>query len=159
MRCVFPVRDWFFFSSLRFSSLLYTPSIRLYTCTSTSSKYSGSAIGNKKSVISNTHTSLLQFRSVKMSTSSVDAQAQEVVDRLGEPASKEAEILEKHEGREEALNEIKTEEKKIEKKEEKKEEALPKLSAADFKIYNSMADHMEYFVGFLPPIFSRTLTH
>lgn len=30
---------------------------------------------------------------------------------------------------------------------EKAEEALPKLSAADFRVYNSMAEHMEYFVG------------
>jgi hypothetical protein len=27
------------------------------------------------------------------------------------------------------------------------EPALPKLSAADFRIYNSMAEHMEYFVS------------
>ncbi|RAL62244.1 hypothetical protein DID88_004814 [Monilinia fructigena] len=30
-------------------------------------------------------------------------------------------------------------------KKEKKEEVLPKLSAADFRVYNSMAEHMEYF--------------
>ena len=28
----------------------------------------------------------------------------------------------------------------------KEEEKLPKLSAADFRVYNSMAEHMEYFV-------------
>ncbi|KAI9646886.1 hypothetical protein NHQ30_004886 [Ciborinia camelliae] len=79
-----------------------------------------------------------------MSTSSADAKVQEVIDRSGEPASKEAELLKKNEGREEALNDIKGEEKKVEKKEEKKEEALPKLSAADFKAYNSMAEQMNY---------------
>jgi hypothetical protein len=29
----------------------------------------------------------------------------------------------------------------------KEETTLPKLSAADFKVYNSMAEHMEYFVS------------
>ena len=31
--------------------------------------------------------------------------------------------------------------------ESKEEEKLPKLSGADFRIYNRMAEHMEYFVG------------
>ena len=29
----------------------------------------------------------------------------------------------------------------------KEEETLPKLSMADFRIYNSVAEHMDYFVG------------
>jgi hypothetical protein len=66
----------------------------------------------------------------------------EKVDRLAEPAAKECEILGKNALREEAL-----EEEKAEKKEE--EPKLPKLSAAEFRIYNSMAEHMEYFVGSL----------
>jgi hypothetical protein len=53
----------------------------------------------------------------------------------------EGEVLGKNEGREEALKEI-------EKEEKKEEPKLPKLSAADFRAYNSMAEHMEYFVGF-----------
>lgn len=31
----------------------------------------------------------------------------------------------------------------------KEEETLPKLSMADFRTYNGMAEHMEYFVGIL----------
>ncbi len=61
------------------------------------------------------------------------------VDRLAEPAEKECEML----GKNAALQEEKAEE---EKKEE--EPKLPKLSAADFRAYNSMAEHMEYFVSF-----------
>ncbi|TGO85382.1 hypothetical protein BPOR_0402g00080 [Botrytis porri] len=78
-----------------------------------------------------------------MSTASENVK--EVVDRAGEPASKQEETLGENEERKDALKEIETEEQKIEKKEEKKEDALPKLSAADFKIYNSMAEHMNYF--------------
>lgn len=35
------------------------------------------------------------------------------------------------------------------------EQSLPKLSPADFKIYNNMAEHMDYFVSFalLPQTF------
>ena len=68
-----------------------------------------------------------QSRSAKMSTSSADVK--EVVDKAGEPASKQAEILGENPGRE--------------------EDALPKLSAADFKLYNSMAERMNYFVRLL----------
>ncbi len=65
----------------------------------------------------------------------------ENVDRLAEPAAKECEILGKNALREEAL-----EEEKAEKKKKEEEPKLPKLSAAEFRIYNSMAEHMEYFV-------------
>jgi hypothetical protein len=60
--------------------------------------------------------------------------------RLTQPAEKECEMLGKTEGREEALRE---------EAEEKKEEEpkLPKLSAAEFRAYNSMAEHMDYFVS------------
>ena len=82
---------------------------------------------------------LSSVQRAKMSSlSPASANAKDEVDRLAEPAEKEAEMLGKNDVREEALKEIK--------KEEKKEEALPKLSAADFKVYNSMAEHMEYFV-------------
>jgi hypothetical protein len=63
------------------------------------------------------------------------------VERLAEPAENECEILGKNEARVEALKEQ-------EKVEEKKEEPkLPKLNAAEFRAYNSMAEHMEYFVS------------
>jgi hypothetical protein len=62
------------------------------------------------------------------------------VDRLAEPAAPcEGKILGKNAGREEAL-------KDIEKEKTSEEPTLPKLSAADFRAYNSMAEHMEYFV-------------
>lgn len=61
---------------------------------------------------------------------------QEEVDRFAEPAAPcEGEILGKNEGREDALKEV----------EAAKEEALPKLSAAELRAYNSMAENMEYF--------------
>lgn len=82
----------------------------------------------------------------------------------------ESEILGKNEGREEALTEVLNVigecdkdkatgekkaapalEKKEEKQEEKKEPELKKLSAAEFRAYNSMAEHMEYFVSFPSP--------
>ena len=53
------------------------------------------------------------------------------VNRPAEPASKEAEIL--------GCNQ----------EVEKEEVKLPKLSAAEFRTYNSMAEHMEYFVSSL----------
>jgi hypothetical protein len=62
------------------------------------------------------------------------------VERLAEPAENECEILGKNEERVEALKEQ-------EKVEEKEEPKLPKLSAAEFRAYNSMAEHMEYFVS------------
>jgi hypothetical protein len=59
------------------------------------------------------------------------------VNRMAEPAEKECEIL----GKKEPLKDEVAEEKKQE------EPKLPKLSAADFRAYNSMAEHMEYFVS------------
>ena len=64
-------------------------------------------------------------------------EAQAEVNRLAEPCEKEGEILEGNQARDAAL-------KKVE--EAKVEEKLPKLSAAEFRVYNSMAEHMEYFV-------------
>ncbi|TVY48008.1 hypothetical protein LOCC1_G001061, partial [Lachnellula occidentalis] len=58
------------------------------------------------------------------------------VDRLAEPCEKENEILDGNPARDAALEKV--EEAKVEKK-------LPKLSAAEFRVYNSMAEHMEYF--------------
>jgi hypothetical protein len=74
-----------------------------------------------------------------------DVKAEEGVDRLVPPAATEAQILECNEGRQAALKEV---DDAAAQKEEKKEEEvkLPKLSAADFRVYNSMAEHMEYFV-------------
>jgi hypothetical protein len=77
----------------------------------------------------------------------------EYVDRLAEPAVKECEILGKNEVREEALEEEKAEEKKEE------EPKLPKLSAAEFRIYNSMAEHMEYFVSSLLIFIFHPISH
>lgn len=54
----------------------------------------------------------------------------------------ETKILEENKVREEAV-------KTIEKEEKKEEPALPKLSAAEFRAYNSMAEHMEYFVSLI----------
>jgi hypothetical protein len=59
------------------------------------------------------------------------------VDRISKPAEKECEIV----GKKEALKDEVVEEKKEE------EPSLPKLSAAEFRTYNSMAEHMEYFVS------------
>lgn len=57
-------------------------------------------------------------------------------ERLAQPAANEAQILKNNKVRKEALKEVKEESKP----------ALPKLSAAEFKLYNSLADHMQYFV-------------
>ena len=63
------------------------------------------------------------------------------MEHLAEPAEPcESEILAKNEAREEALKTKAAEE-------TKDEPQLPKLSAADFRAYNSMAEHMEYFVS------------
>jgi hypothetical protein len=71
--------------------------------------------------------------------SDLSKELQKEVERLAEPAAPcEAEILGKNEGREEALKEV--EPAKVEKE-------LPKLSAAEFRVYNSMAENMEYFVS------------
>lgn len=59
------------------------------------------------------------------------------VNRLAEPCERENEILDGNPARDAALK--KAEEAKVEQK-------LPKLSAAEFRVYNSMAEHMEYFV-------------
>ena len=39
------------------------------------------------------------------------------------------------------------------------EEKLPKLSLADFRAYNSMADHMEMFVGIPPNVTNPPLPY
>ncbi len=78
-----------------------------------------------------------------------DLKVEEELDRLAQPGATEAQILECNEGRQAALKEVNT---VAAQKEEKKEEEvkLPKLSAADFRVYNSMAEHMEYFVRLAP---------
>jgi len=62
-------------------------------------------------------------------------------DRFAQPAEEECEILKGNEVREEALNA----KKHVEESKAPVEEKLPKLSMADFRVYNSMAEHMEYF--------------
>ena len=74
-----------------------------------------------------------------------DLRAEELgeVERLAEPAGPcEEEMLGKNEGREEALASA-----DAAKEAEQGEKKLPKLSAAEFRAYNSMAEHMEYFVS------------
>ena len=74
-----------------------------------------------------------------------DLKAEELgeAERLAEPAGPcEGEILGTNKGREEALQEA-----AAAKEEEVVEAPLPKLSAAEFRAYNSMAEHMEYFVS------------
>ena len=61
------------------------------------------------------------------------------VDRLVKPAEKECDML----GKSKALKE------EVPVEEKKDEPALPKLTAAEFRAYNSMAEHMEYFVSSL----------
>ena len=70
----------------------------------------------------------------------------EEVERLAKPATSEAEMLNGEKGPEVKPEEMDKKKVAEEKKEEKKEEKLPKLSAAEFRAYNSMAEHMEYFV-------------
>jgi hypothetical protein len=63
------------------------------------------------------------------------------LDKMAEPPENEAKILGDN-GTKEALDT----KKEIEASAAPKEEKLPKLSLADFRVYNSMAEHMEYFV-------------
>lgn len=65
------------------------------------------------------------------------------VDKMAEPAENEAKILGENSVKKEALDTKKD----VEASAAPKEEKLPKLSLADFRVYNSMAEHMEYFVG------------
>jgi hypothetical protein len=77
----------------------------------------------------------------------------------------EGDILGDKAGQEEALKEVETEKKATEEdkkvveektkpvEEKKVEPTLPKLSAAEFHSYNSMAEHMEYFVRPLPSFY------
>ena len=79
------------------------------------------------------------FRTIMTDLSKEDL---EEVERLAEPAIPcESKILGESEGREEEMEALAQAAKGME------EPALPKLSAADFRIYNSMAEHMEYFVS------------
>lgn len=77
--------------------------------------------------------------------SDLTAESQSEAKRLTEPASDEAEILAGNAAREEATAETKSVASEIKGNAEKLEEPK-KLSAADFRVYNSMAEHMEYFV-------------
>lgn len=77
--------------------------------------------------------------------SDLQAEEQAEVERLAQPTANEADILEPNKVRDEALKTI-AKETVAEKEEEEEEIKLPKLSAAEFRAYNSMAEHMEYFV-------------
>lgn len=162
MRRSFPFRSLLLFTVLRLESLVLVPSpVTFYTNIRSLSLAArnwttGVAKANFALTIPIQTPQLSQIRNAKMS-SSADAKEQEVLDRLAEPASKQTEILGTNEGREDALKEVKKEEEKVEKKEEKKEDALPKLSAADFRVYNSMAEHMNYYVRFFIMIFYSSL--
>ena len=76
----------------------------------------------------------------------LEAEEPEEVARLAELAGPcEGEILRENVAREEALKAVAAQGKAAEK--EVKEQTLPKLSAAEFRAYNSMSEHMEYFVS------------
>lgn len=82
-------------------------------------------------------------------------ESQEEVARLAEPCESEADILKGSEARESAVEGKQKEvnesaDVESSKGLQKEEEKLPKLSAADFKIYNHMAEHMDYFVCLSP---------
>lgn len=78
-----------------------------------------------------------------MANTPQENEALKAVEPMAAPAAAEAEILGVNEDREKALKEG---EKDSAQEQDEGLEKLPPLSAADFKIYNSMADHMEYFV-------------
>lgn len=65
------------------------------------------------------------------------------VEKMQEPASTEQEILNGNPCEQGATKGMET------KKKEEDGKTLPALSAAEFQAYNSMAEHMEYFVSFL----------
>jgi len=73
--------------------------------------------------------------------SDLHAEQKAETDRLAQPIANEAEILDGNVMREAAVKE----KKEIEAKVAPQEEKLPKLSLADFRVYNSMSEHMEYF--------------
>jgi len=67
--------------------------------------------------------------------SDMDAESKAAVNEINKPAKTEAEILKEPPAQ------------TVEKKDAEPEvEKLPKLSASDFRAYNTMAEHMEYFV-------------
>ena len=79
-----------------------------------------------------------------------DLKAEELgeVERLAEPAGAcEGEILGNNVGRKEALKAKDECAAGWENEKKPEEPMLPKLSAAEFRAYNSMAEHMEYFVS------------
>lgn len=73
--------------------------------------------------------------------SDLNSQCDKDAERLAEAAESEAQILEGNPEREEAVKS----KKKVEASVAPQEEKLPKLSSREFQIYNSMAEHMEYF--------------
>ena len=63
------------------------------------------------------------------------------VDEITEPVENEVKILAENCPKKEAVDT-----KEAEASAAPKEQKLPKLSLAEFRVYNSMAEHMEYFV-------------
>jgi hypothetical protein len=117
-------------------SLLLSPLIRTTTCTSFRRTIPSLEYPVCRKTFTCAAPSLkLDFRTM----ADLSKEQQEEVERLAKPAVPcEGEILGKNEGREEALKEVEV---------AKEEEALPKLSAAEFRVYNSMAEHMDLFVS------------
>jgi hemerythrin-like domain-containing protein len=72
--------------------------------------------------------------------SDLDLQCKGDTEQLAKAAESEAQILEGN-----ARDEAAESKKQVEASNASKEEKLPKLSSKDFQIYNSMAEHMEYF--------------
>ena len=77
-----------------------------------------------------------------MTDLNAENKAIEEVERLAKPAMTEQEILSEPCMRKDAAKQ----KEEVERSNVSVDEKLPKLSAADFRVYNSMAEHMEYFV-------------
>lgn len=110
------------------SLLLFTPLIRASTTTSTISRTCAS-IPIKLSYPSCQRLSLFNSqRTQKAQMSSTSPEMGSALNKMADPEAESSKAAET-------------------KKEEKKAEPeLPKLSAADFKIYNGMSEHMDAFV-------------
>jgi hypothetical protein len=77
-------------------------------------------------------------------SSMTDSSAEEklATEQMAKGAETEKEILCEPESRSKAAEKAQ--------EESAQTKTLPQLSAAEYRVYNSMAEHMEYFVGSLP---------
>jgi len=82
-----------------------------------------------------------------MAELSAEKKVVEEIDRLTKSKECEDEILSEPSSRKEAVEQTV----EIKNSHVPKEEKLSKLGAAEFKVYNSMAEHMEYFVRMAMP--------